>query len=119
MSSEESWPKKEEELSDHSLMIRIYDAHEGRPLSLDEIRDLLPTRSSRRFLLFKKTIRPEREYVQERLRRLGERGFLFVRGEDGYEPIEKEEYFKRVLADLLEREGYRVLEVHHEKCSDE
>lgn len=100
------------------MMIRIYNAYRGRPLSLDEIRNLLPIRTRRRFILLKKTVRPEREYVQKRLRGLGKKGFLLLKDEDGYEPIEKDEYFKRVLGDLLEKEGYRVLEVYHEKCSN-
>ena len=107
---EEFWPEEAEELSDHELMMEILNALKGGSMKFDEIRDLLPTRTKPKYILWRKTIKPARRYVRRRLKKLVKKGFLQKTGRNEYKPIEKEEYFRRILGDLLEKEGYRVLE---------
>ena len=105
----EFWPSEDEELSDHELMMRIFVAFKGRELRFEDIRDFILARTDRSRLFSKRTIKPAREYVQGRLEGLAEAGFLVKVGE-GYRPIDREEYFRRILSRFLEEKGYRVLE---------
>jgi len=107
---EEFWPEEAEELSDHEIMMKILNASKRGSMKLEEVRDPLPTRTKPKYILWKKTIKPARRYVRKRLKKLVKMGFLQKAGRNECKPIEKEEYFRRILGDLLEKEGYRVLE---------
>lgn len=107
-------PERGERLSDHELMMRIFESLEktveGESLTFDAIRDLLPTKTRPKYVILKRKVKPARDYVRQRLKGLIEKGFILDLGMEEFKPIEKEEYFKRVLGDSLRKKGYRILE---------
>jgi len=114
--------EKEDFLSPEFIM-KIINLSDGKPLKFEQIRDLFPTRTERRFWILKKTIKPTRVFVHLHIKTSVEKGLLKEVGEDEYMPIGAEEYYRSVLGGFLEEDGYRVLDKvelqPHQKESDD
>jgi hypothetical protein len=103
-------PEEKEDFLSPEFIMKIINQSDGKPLNFEQIRDLFPTRTERRFWVLKRTVKPNRVFIHLQIKNYIEKGILKEVGEDKYLPIDKEEYYKSALGGLLENEGYRVLD---------
>jgi hypothetical protein len=91
-------PPEKIEMSDYELMMNILRL-ERNSITLEKIRDLFASKE-----------KPTKRYVRKRLKKLVQAGTLTKIGRNQYTPIKKEDYLLRVITNLLEKDGYTVLE---------